>query len=121
MENNALLRRGRRDRAPIVGQRGVMGINDIGGNGEEGNDPAGANARRQNNNPVNLGGIRAVRADFANRLDNTFMAGVIDPTNEQVRPGDGNRNNNDRQNANIPREEILLVHMLEGMKDVLYL
>jgi len=122
MENNALLRRGRRDRAPIAGQRDAMGINDVRVNGGEGDAPAGANARRQNNNPLNLGGIQAaVRADFANRLDDTFMAGVIDPTNEQVRPGDGNRNDNDRPNANIPREEILLVHMLEGMKDVLYL
>lgn len=118
------MRRGRRDRVPIAGRREVMGVNDLGANGEVGGDdaPAGANGGRQNNNPVNLGGIQAaVRADLANRLDDTFMAGFIDPTNEQVRPGDGNRNINDHQNANIPREEILLVHMLEGMKDVLYL
>ncbi len=107
-QNAVRVRRGRRDRAPI--QNNIIGndANVAPGAVQQNGDPG--EARQEGGNNAQQG--RGVgRLNMNLNLNETFIGGMVD------RPFDGHEG----MARNLPREEVFLGQMIEGMKDVLYL
>jgi len=107
-QNAGRVRRGRRDRAPI--QNNIIGndANVAPGAVQQNGDPG--EARQEGGNNAQQG--RGVgRLNMNLNLNETFIGGMVD------RPFDGHEG----MARNLPREEVFLGQMIEGMKDVLYL
>lgn len=99
-------RRGRRDRAPLQNEN-----HDANANAE--NDHDNDRARHNQNQNQNLipRQNRLGQALQDINVEETFIRGVIDAPFAR----------DEAQIRNIPREEVFLGHMIDGLKDVLYL
>ena len=102
-------RRGRRDRMPQAANEENPVIAREGENENQGP----GHAQEPLNPPQNqiLRGVANFQPNI--NIDNTFVGGVLDPPFQL--------NGDEERVRNAPREEIFLGHMIDGMKDVLYL
>ena len=102
-------RRGRRDRMPQAANEENPVIAHEGENENQGQ----GHAQEPLNPPQNqiLRGVANFQPNI--NIDNTFVGGVLDPPFQL--------NGDEERVRNAPREEIFLGHMIDGMKDVLYL
>lgn len=114
-QNGARARRGRRDRAPAGNHAINANVNAAEPPQENGNqNEANGGGGQEGNGNVQVDRMEADRAGRFNmnfNVDETFIGGVVD------RPFDGN----EEIARNLPREEIFLGQMIEGVKDVCYL
>jgi len=103
-------RRGRRDRMPqAANEENPVIVRE----GENENQGLVGHAQEPLNPPQNQ--IRRGVANFQPNIniDDTFVGGVLDPPFQL--------NGDEERVRNAPREEIFLGHMIDGVKDVLYL